>query len=66
MDNKTKTLNKILKTTQSENNNIVRDHTQHLIGSFTQRLLNRPSSTHYKRGNKSEIFYKGKVAKERS
>ena len=61
-----KTLNKILKTSQSENNKTARDHEQLLIGSFTQRLLNRPSSSHYKRENKSEILDKGKVTKKRT
>lgn len=60
MDNKTKTLTKILKTTQSEINSTSQHFTKNLQGNFTCRLLDRPTHSQIRRENTSEIFDKRK------
>lgn len=60
MDNKTKTLTKILKTTQSEINSASQHFTKNFQGSFTCRLLDRPTHSQIRRENTSEIFDKRK------
>ncbi len=63
MDNKTKTLTKILKTTQNQIYNTSRDFTKNLQGNYTHRLLDRPTYCQSRRENKSEIFGKRKRIK---